>query len=1060
MVRKQLKSGEKVDTVVSQDHDQLFSPLNTRISGACVEVDRTVGKPLLSAASEPSHALSSPYLTSLLSLLLRECSCMASYHDPYDYDSRSRPSRTTKYETIDRPREDTFSSGRHRPRDPRNQRLDDPRSSYQPQSQPSQHHYPPSSPDLGRNGNHPHKSTIKKRSSWPPSALCEDEVVSLKREAGSAQLLKEARKSNIPARGVIDQEVLMEYAPDWINEHEKRFVLLTGSERGSHGDIPTPPTSEDEKHRRNRRHAAKVDTGVKEQIPEMSKRTSSPYTYKPAKSSKDGSIVPDRFLSPDVLTPPLQERPTKQHRSNTTSGLPSPRGHPGRLSPSFSQRSEYPPTSKLSDEACAVDDSPIDVKHARTERRRRESAKSSFDPQTPNHRSRTSTIDFAPSSMNVPPVRKANLDARRNITPPQTPSTAFKRDGDTSRRPSPLASTFALGAIAASTPHLSRDSSSLSEEALRRSREGSDGILRSSRNVSPASSTTHRERSPQRPASYSSTRSNESNNASSPTSRQGSADGSRPSSPVPRRPGDSPRLPRTDVDWSSLMAANTARRGKPPSRLSTSMRQESMPEMPRAASVVPSLPITTSDISTYEQPPSSAGLPYPDDDGLVSSPAVFMPSEREYQQFGPAIAGLTAPFSRDARADPRVPSSGKPSSTQSRRPALSQRHSDMYVPSVDERPRVPGSRQSAVLSSQTRKELEVLTKKGLLECSRTEPVAGEDEWYTVIGSPELLMCPECSDIFERTVFRAEIRLAPPRDLSEKVQCTMGTSKWIQTAWLLTLQWQRTNLALLKDIASIDETGDPCLGIGDGFRSWYGLRDSQGNFVWDFYVCYSDVRKIERLLPTLSGMFVRMPQPISGEKHRCAVGNTKGDRFQKYMDGLIATHERAIASRRAADPALLLALIERESRLQECRRDLMFTGAFWHFIPALPALTVCEECFEHLVEPEIQNRSSLAARFNRTVQPVYGEGVGSSCQLYSPYMRQVFAKALRNNDFEYLASRAKRRRDAELRLQARWQELARKAKRLSGLQGSDVEGDRRRLEKDIARIGLEWRDQWE
>nr|POE90593.1 hypothetical protein CFP56_60206 [Quercus suber] len=985
---------------------------------------------------------------------------MASYHDSYDYDQRSRVSRSTKHDILDRPREGNHSSVRHRSRDTRGQREDDSRSFHRAHQPYPRYSYPPPSADLGRDTTRPPRSTAGKRSSWPPQPVCEDEVVSLRREAGSAQLLKEARRSDIPARGAIDQEVLMEYSPDWINEHEKRFVLLTGSERSLDVGMPTPPTSEDEKHRRPRRNAAKVDAGTKEQVPEMSKRTSFPYTYKPTKPSRDNSFATDRYLSPDTLTPPLQEHARKHHRSNTASGLPSPRRDSGRLSPSFKKGDEYFSSSKRREDTCAVDDATPHVKYVDSDRNRRQSMKQSSEPQVSGYGLKTSTIDFAPSSTNLPSVRKANLDARRNITPPHTIGTASKRDADKSHRLSPLTSNFALGDLAASPSHLHPDLSPLPEEKLRRNRDGRDSMSRTSRNVSPAPSITHAERSPQRPASYSSARSNDSNNASSPSSRQGSVDGSRPSSPLPRRPGDSPRLPKTDVDWSTLMATNTARRGKPPSRLSTSMRQESMPEIPRAASVVPSLPYATSDMSSYHRPSSSAGLPYPENDGLVDSPSAFMPSEREYQQYGPPSAGMSMPFYHDSRADSGRSTSRAPSSTQPRRPAFPHRHSDMYIPSVEDRPKALGSRQSAVLSSQTRKELEILTKKGLSECTRIEPVAGEDEWYTVIGSPGIVMCPECSDIFERTVFRAEIRLAPPRDLSEKMQCMMGSSRWIQTAWLLTLQWQRTNLAMLKDLADIEETGDQCLGTAEGSRSWYGLRDNEGIFIRNFYVCYSDVRKIERLLPTLSGMFTRMPQPASGDRHRCALGNTKGDRFKRYMDGLITTHERAIASRKGADPGLMIALIQRESRLQECRRDLMFTGAFWHFIPALPALTVCEECFEHIVEPEIQNRSSLASRFNRTVQPAYGEGNGSSCQLYSPYMRQVFAKALRNNDFEYLAIRAKRRRDAELRLQGRWKELARKAQRLDGLRGDDVESERSRLEKEITRIGFEWRDQWE
>ncbi|KAK6396144.1 hypothetical protein LTR65_010254 [Meristemomyces frigidus] len=318
---------------------------------------------------------------------------------------------------------------------------------------------------------------------------------------------------------------------------------------------------------------------------------------------------------------------------------------------------------------------------------------------------------------------------------------------------------------------------------------------------------------------------------------------------------------------------------------------------------------------------------------------------------------------------------------------------------------------------------------------------------------------DCVDsVFERTVFRPSIRRLPQLNLDTKVQCAFGASAWIRLAWLLTLQQHRTDLTLLRDLVEIDETSEPCPGHHEAVRSWYGLRDNEGYFVPDFHICYTDVRKIERLLPTLSGFFVRLTHRASHEKRVCGI-RAGSNRFSIYLDALIVTHEQALASRKGPDPMPFVALVERKIRLRECTRDNMLIGGLWHFIPNVPALTVCEDCYEAVVEPEVKKNSDVAMRFNRTLQPVYGEGMGSSCQLYSRRMRKVFQRALQDNDVKYLARKANERRDAELRLQERYKDLVRRAKRLSK-EGSGSEDDERRLERELERITDEWQAKWE
>jgi hypothetical protein len=138
---------------------------------------------------------------------------------------------------------------------------------------------------------------------------------------------------------------------------------------------------------------------------------------------------------------------------------------------------------------------------------------------------------------------------------------------------------------------------------------------------------------------------------------------------------------------------------------------------------------------------------------------------------------------------------------------------------------------------------------------------------------------------------------------------------------------------------------------------------------------------------------------------------------------------------------------------------MLIGGLWHFAPDIPSFTVCEDCFEEVVEPQIKKNMPLTRIFNRTVQPVYGEGIASSCQMYSRRMRKVFLRSAEDNDFSYLARKAKERREAELWLQEKYKDVMRKAKRLS-LEGAVSEDDERRLNRELERISKIWSSEWE
>ncbi|KAK3623505.1 hypothetical protein LTR22_024355 [Elasticomyces elasticus] len=959
------------------------------------------------------------------------------YHDPYE----SRPRSSRQSDSFTRPRDAPYvnpavgyASSSHHDRErygvgggevrPDYARV--PRYSYDARDTRA-YYPPPPPPDVGRPGP-PRRSLPIRRQSWPPPPCCEDEATSLAKEAGSAGILKKlkhARKDEVQSRGTIDQEPVIEEVPELINQHERRFVLSSDSEKESRSKgVPTPPTSEDERSRKLRRRPSRLNTKLNEDVPEMARRTASPYAYtKPTRLEK-GVSSNDRYLSPTVQTPPPTDSSRRRReRLSTTSKAPSSRRESMRVSPSGRKGNDYFSSGYGSSENAVADDD-WDTSDSQSRDRRRKAATQTYPP--PQGSSQTAVKDFA---SNVSSIRRMNLNERRNT---DTGGAVPALRVDKSRRPG-----TAGGAPNESAIYSAPGTPGGHDLPFSRSRESS---YVSSRGISPAA-----EPSPPPSARQSRDMSQTytTTGSSSPHSGAGSASASRPASPVPRVPGDTSRLPKTDLDWSALLAANAARRAKPPSRLASSMRQDSIPDV-------------------YQAPQHANSLPYPKDLN-VGSPSIYMPSERDHAYFPTTKPSLAVPYTSESKTlsrstSPASNASRASSNSKPSRPALTTRHSVANGSLVDERPKPAARRHDSFSnSSQTKKELSALMKKGLPDCPRPQPVAGYDDWYTVIGAPGLAFCPDCVDsVFERTVFRPSIRRLPQLNLNTSVKCAFGSSPWLRLAWLLTLQQQRTDLTLMRDLTDIDEANEPCPGGVEAVRSWYGLRDREGYYVKDFHICGSDVRKIERLLPTLSGFFVRLPQRASYSKYTCGI-RAEGNRFSAYLDALIATHERALASRKSPDPMPFVDLVERKSRLRECTRDNMLIGGLWHYTSSIPSLTICEDCYEAVVEPEVRKNSDLALRFNRTVQPVYDEGMGSSCQLYSRRMRKVFQRAIEDNDAKYLARKSKERRDAEVRLQERYKDILRQAKRLSRDGGED---DERRLNRELERITEEWQAKWE
>jgi hypothetical protein len=180
--------------------------------------------------------------------------------------------------------------------------------------------------------------------------------------------------------------------------------------------------------------------------------------------------------------------------------------------------------------------------------------------------------------------------------------------------------------------------------------------------------------------------------------------------------------------------------------------------------------------------------------------------------------------------------------------------------------------------------------------------------------------------------------------------------------------------------------------------------------------------IEALLPTLRGYFTRLPSTYSSSaplKYMCSL-RTSSRRFPKYVDLLVEldTDAQDLSQRPAISRFVQMA---RDNAFKgECAKDKAFTRKAWLFIPSLPELTVCEECYDELVWPACQSKSTpstIPRLFNKSLQLVPNEDpeIGSSCCLYSSRMRRIFDTAVREADFSYLKRKAVERKRAENKL---------------------------------------------
>lgn len=472
------------------------------------------------------------------------------------------------------------------------------------------------------------------------------------------------------------------------------------------------------------------------------------------------------------------------------------------------------------------------------------------------------------------------------------------------------------------------------------------------------------------------------------TSRPSSSSGRPPSPLAPNysQPEQSPRVPITETDWHATY----------PPRSRPAARPERYDTIP-----VPVPHINVKSPSPSRQRESVAPLPYPVDERLVDA---FMPPEEQYQH--------------DHSYDTYTPITSSPrlDRMDSPIPGTARERQSRFRPQM-------GSRQN------TTDDMPLSPDRPLPPCPRTEPSSKYTDWYTMEGISTFDICPSCyQGVFADTPFARYFSQTRLYERPTERFCDFGSSPWMRLAWLLTVKQRRQSLDLLRSLAKITERERDCPGdreLGTDHITWYGISDPRdGIHVTNFAICTCDLRMVEELFPTMKGYFTRIPATTGPyalpSTYTCSL-RVKSGRFPKYLGLLVELDTEAQTLNQHPHISRFVQLAHENAFKSECQREKPLFHKSWHFIPALPELTVCQECFEELIWPHLTHSSSTPSTiprlFNRTIQPVPGENpeTGSSCGLYSSRMRQIWDRAVKEEDFGFLEDKVLERKRAEVRI---------------------------------------------
>jgi hypothetical protein len=303
--------------------------------------------------------------------------------------------------------------------------------------------------------------------------------------------------------------------------------------------------------------------------------------------------------------------------------------------------------------------------------------------------------------------------------------------------------------------------------------------------------------------------------------------------------------------------------------------------------------------------------------------------------------------------------------------------------------------------------------------------AGSEQFLTLKRAENFTICPDCyKAMFANTEFQHMFVPAPIRSGDQVMSCDFGASPWYRIAYLMTLKHDFPDLRLLQGIASVAARSQACAGSQPASRAWYSMiAPNARRPIQTFNVCFGCAKMVEVLLPNLAGVFVPLDshEPTRGicELHFAP----ERKRFFDYFEEMKTTSDKALTRRTAPNLMELVDRVREISIHDECLRNTPIPNNRWHVLQRVPEFTVCEECFNTVVWPMIEdedNSSEMPRNFYKYKQPK----PVAACQLYSERMRRVFLEACRFDDFEFLASCVLNRLQVLAEVRARYNELQR------------------------------------
>lgn len=316
----------------------------------------------------------------------------------------------------------------------------------------------------------------------------------------------------------------------------------------------------------------------------------------------------------------------------------------------------------------------------------------------------------------------------------------------------------------------------------------------------------------------------------------------------------------------------------------------------------------------------------------------------------------------------------------------------------------------------------------LTPCPRSIATAGHQDWHTLQGLTHLDICPSCMGQIGNSRFRDFFIPSQVKPQNQKTRCAFANA-WARLAWAQMIKKKHDSLEMLYQMTRPPPGAQPCSGRILIDQPWHRIVDPETSmYLPRFHVCSSCARNVRVLMPAHRDTF----QPCPDLQERTCDFVTTSPRFIQFIDLLDSAAARAEAdATRRPDPREFLAYARRKVVLRDCRRDRPTLGT-WHYIPSLPELSVCEDCYDEVVWPLAKSHHPIARMFSTSMRLLPGDGPNhcceASCQLYSGRMRARFRDAVANDDFASLRSTALRRFEAERRFKDRREELAVSEKR--------------------------------